>query len=39
MISANTMEDASTLFDDNVRIESEADGILDFTEINPFGEP
>lgn len=24
---------------DNVRIETEADGILDFTEHNPFGEP
>ena len=24
---------------DNNRIESESDGIIDFTEINPFGEP
>ena len=24
---------------DNTRIESEADNIIDFTEINPFGEP
>jgi hypothetical protein len=24
---------------DNARIESEADGIIDFTEHNPFGEP
>jgi hypothetical protein len=24
---------------DNARIESEADGIIDFTETNPFGEP
>jgi hypothetical protein len=23
---------------DNVRIETEADGIIDFTEANPFGE-
>ena len=37
--SADTMEDATTTFDDNVRIETEADGILDFTETNPFGEP
>lgn len=35
----DTMEDASTPFDDNVRIENEADNILDFTETNPFGEP
>lgn len=39
LASSNTMEDASTPFDDNVRIESEGDGILDFTELNPFGEP
>lgn len=25
--------------DDNFRIESEADNIIDFTEVNPFGEP
>lgn len=40
LASANVQEDASTTFDDNVRIETEADdGILDFTEVNPFGEP
>ena len=37
--SGNTQEDATDLFDDNVRIETEADNILDFTEANPFGEP
>ncbi len=37
--SGNTQEDANDLFDDNVRIETEADNILDFTEANPFGEP
>jgi hypothetical protein len=25
--------------EDNERVEQEADGIIDFTEINPFGEP
>ena len=35
----NFMEDAIDLFDDNVRIESEADNFLDFSESNPFGEP
>lgn len=35
----DTMEDSTTTFDDNVRIEQEADNILDFTEANPFGEP
>jgi hypothetical protein len=39
MESGNTQEDANDLFDDNVRIEIEADNILDFTEANPFGEP
>ncbi len=37
--SGNTQEDASTTFDDNVRIETEADNILDWTETNPFGSP
>ena len=36
---ANTMEDSNTLFDDNTRIETEADNILDWTETNPFGSP
>ena len=39
MQSGNTQEDASTTFDDNVRIENEADNILDWTETNPFGSP
>jgi len=37
--TGNTQEDASTTFDDNVRIETEADNILDWTETNPFGSP
>jgi len=36
---ANTMEDSQSEFDDNVRIETEADNILDWTETNPFGMP
>jgi hypothetical protein len=36
--TGNFMEDATDLFDDNVRIESEADNILDFSESNPFGD-
>ena len=39
MGSVDLMEDANDGFDDNVRIETEADNILDFTEANPFGEP
>jgi hypothetical protein len=35
--SGNFMEDATTTFDDNVRIEQEADNILDWSETNPFG--
>jgi len=37
MGSVNLMEDANDGFDDNVRIETEADNILDWTETNPFG--
>jgi hypothetical protein len=37
--SGDTQEDATTTFDDNVRIEQEADNILDWTETNPFGSP
>ena len=43
--SINTVSDTAlmnTAFEDivdNARIQSEADGILDFTEHNPFGEP
>ena len=33
------MNNAFEDIQDNARIESEAEGILDFTEINPFGEP
>jgi len=39
MGSVDLMEDANDGFDDNVRIETEADNIIDFTEANPFGEP
>jgi hypothetical protein len=35
----NTMEDANDLYDDNTRIEGEADDILDWSELNPFGSP
>jgi hypothetical protein len=43
--TAGTLDDTAfdnNAFDDiidNTRIESEADNIIDFTEINPFGEP
>lgn len=37
--SYNVLQDSSTVYDDNVKIETEADAILDFTETNPFGEP
>jgi hypothetical protein len=33
------MQDANDPIEDNVIIEQEADNIIDFTEINPFGEP
>jgi hypothetical protein len=39
MVSGNTQEDANDPFDDNFRIEQEADNILDWTELNPFGSP
>jgi len=35
--SGNVQEDANDLFDDNTRIESEADSIIDWSETNPFG--
>jgi hypothetical protein len=38
MNSGNTQEDSNDLYDDNVRIEEEADNFLDFSETNPFGE-
>jgi len=37
LVSGNTQEDATEPFDDNTRIESEADNILDWSETNPFG--
>lgn len=37
MLSGNVQEDATEPFDDNVRIETEADNILDWSETNPFG--
>jgi len=33
------MNDAFEDIQDNARIESESDSIIDFTEVNPFGEP
>jgi hypothetical protein len=41
----NTISDTATMNNafedviDNARIEAESDGIIDFTENNPFGEP
>lgn len=37
MGTVDTMEDANDDFDDNVDIETEADNILDWAELNPFG--
>lgn len=37
--SGDSMQDANDLFDDNVNIETEADNILDWSELNPFGSP
>ena len=37
MLSGNPQENITEAFDDNVRIENEADNILDWTETNPFG--
>jgi hypothetical protein len=39
LVSGNVQEDSSSEYDDNVRIETEADNFLDFTETNPFGDP
>ena len=39
MTSGNVMQDANDQIEDNVRLEEEADNIIDFSEINPFGEP
>jgi hypothetical protein len=38
MTNGDTQEDSNDLYDDNVRIEEEADNFLDFSETNPFGE-
>ena len=35
----STMDNAFEDIIDNNRIEGEADGVIDFTEHNPFGEP
>jgi len=37
LASVNLMENANETFDDNVRIETEADNIVDWSEANPFG--
>ena len=39
LVSAQTQDDANDLLDDNLRLQTEADLILDFSENNPFGEP
>lgn len=39
LANGNIQENASDAYEDNTRIETEADSILDFTETNPFGEP
>jgi hypothetical protein len=33
------VENTNDDIEDNVRVEQEADNILDFSETNPFGEP
>lgn len=37
--SVELQDDANDLLDDNLRLQTEADLILDFSESNPFGEP
>jgi hypothetical protein len=39
LVSGDTMENTNDDIEDNVRVEQEADNILDFSETNPFGEP
>jgi hypothetical protein len=42
VLSVNDTAYMNTAFEDimdNQRIEAESDGIIDFTETNPFGEP
>jgi hypothetical protein len=38
LLTGDTQEDSSETYDDNIRIENEADNFLDFSETNPFGE-
>jgi hypothetical protein len=35
----DTLNDSNDAIEDNSNIETEADNIIDFTELNPFGEP
>jgi len=37
--TSSPLNDAFEDIADNTRIETESDGIIDFTEVNPFGEP
>lgn len=37
LTGGNTQEDATETYDDNVRIETESDNIVDWSEVNPFG--
>lgn len=39
MESGDTMENAADAIEDNVLLEQEGSNIIDFTEVNPFGEP
>lgn len=39
LASGDKMDDSHSLFEDNSRIQAEAENIVDFTENNPFGEP
>jgi len=39
MLSGDTQNNATSSYDDNARIEQEADDILDWSELNPFGSP
>jgi hypothetical protein len=39
MVTGNTQENSNDPFEDNFRIETESDNILDWSELNPFGSP
>lgn len=39
LTSGDVMENVNDAIEDNVLVEQEADNIIDFSEINPFGEP